>query len=1195
MSIQPRFLAPDGEYRAVYDFSTTISNKFFRGKCDPNTAYMQVSVYGRDFEDNPDLITFEGSDFTIPNPSSYSTGFRLFAGANEIRVRSILTDGTTTEESVIRVNLIQEINTNSYLAPTGVRVERGDGQLTISAEISQTASTSDFIGMNFYASTESGGGNVGYYQVNPNLIDDVYENKEETSTLGNLTVDTEVLLDGNGNQASDPLYFRFRGSQEDNIGQTLQAEYNQRLEVPESVKRIRTSTTIESLSYVQRYAFTHNRQYTLASVIPTIPYNELSSVPSDTPLYYVVGAVYYDQVQKIEYESAFSVEVTGIPLNVTTRVANLPSVSRRDIVRQITKSIYQSNPNVAVQPGSVLRDTFIDPLSSESVRLRFILDFFSRAQSFSTLLEIDDPQNTGFSVDVNRSQYKQAIAQAFYLTTPQSVQNIIDSSFDKLANNLGVRRLAGTRARGEVTFYVTRQPSTNIVFPIGTRVVGGTSTFQTTSYTTISVDNLASLYNPSTGYYETTAFVECLSVGTNGNLSSGQIRQVNIQNVFVANRANLFGGSNGETNRELAIRTQNIVSSVDTGTLQGYKQLIASIGGVAESKVVSSGNALMLRDYDTTLDEHKGGKVDVYVRGVNYSKVTDNFAFSFRVQQDIIFETVGDPQNLIFQARDFNLSPTNPIIEMLDFPSAVPSPYGLRNHSKGYDFVLTDVVILSYNRIQLSNQYNDPADIDLTDVVMGDYRYRTSNTFTFTRQPVFSLDRIQQSDGTSLDFNSYSLYRKSSILDVGHSTYSDDYLQIVSDTTLGRILTVTNEEHILVGSALDYLRYFGVNALTIVVTDSDGVEYQSPSTNFPDYRVIVEDQSFAIQRTENSQIPSGSTVLISYQHDENFTVTYTINSLLGSVQNKVDNQRHITADIVVKESVRNEVDVSATIILKQGFDISVTDTKVRTRLFNFFNSLSFGDPIRQSDLIEIIDNTEGVSYVVVPLTKMARGEGSLVVREMLDTSEIEDVVEITNWETENTKTFLIKDEMNSVTTNGGGSSNDFRGVFKNNEEMELLTEIPNSEGVPFKALPNRAFIIGNSGLSIKGYNDLETLRVQNPSFTDNELYALQVSISRNRVLITLPNSENPTNSIFQATYFVGESVGTASIEPNQIEYLVLGQLEFIYDTDSASQRYISTSISRTPQGTINRGYSSGGSSSGGGSGSSGGSSGGSGY
>ena len=1172
MSIQPKFLAPDGEYRAVYDFSTTIDSKFFRGKCDPNTAYMQISVYGRAFEDDPDLITFEGSSFTIPNPSSYSTGFRLFAGINEIKVRSILTDGTTTEESIIKINLIQSTNQYSYLPPTGVRIERGDGQLTVSAELSQSASDSSFVGMNFYASAESGGGNTGYYQVNPNLIDDIYEKKEVVNTIGNLVIDSEILLDGNGNQASDPLYFRYRGSQEDNLGQTLKAEYNQRLEISESIKKIRTSTSVESVTYVQRYAFTHNRQFTLTSAIPTIPYNELASVPSDTPLYYVVGAVYYDSVQKIEHESVFSVEVIGIPLNVTTRVANLPSVSRRDIVREITKSIYQSNPNVAVQPGSVLRDTFIDPLSSESVRLRFILDFFSRAQSFTTLLEIDDPQRTGFSVDVNRSQYKQAVAQAFYLTTPKSVQNIIDSSFDKLANNLGARRLTGNRSRGEVVFYMTTQPATNITFPIGTRVKGGNTTFQTTSYTSISVNNLASLYNPNTGYYETTAFIECLSVGSTGNLSSGQITQVGIQNVFVTNRSNLFGGANGETNRQLAIRTQNIVSSVDTGTLQGYKQLIASIGGVAESKVVSSGNSLMLRDFDTVLDQHKGGKVDVYVRGVNYSKVTDNFAFSFQVQKDILFEGVGDPQDLIFQARDLGLSPANPIIEMLDFPSAIPSPYGLRNHSKGYDFVLTGVVILTYNRIQLSNLYNDPADLDLTDVVMGDYRYRTSNKFVPTRQPVFSLDRIQQSNGTSLDSSSYSLYRKSSILDIGHSTFSNDYLQITSDTTLGSILTVTNEEHILVGSALDYLRYFGVNVLTIVVTDSAGTAYQSPSSNFPDYRILLEKGSYSIQRTENSLIPSGSQVLVSYQHDENFTATYTINSLLGSVQNTVDSQRHITADILVKESVRNEVDVSATVVLKQGFDISVTDNRVRTRLYNFFNGLSFGDPIRQSDIIEIIDNTEGVSYVVVPLTKMARGEGSLVVRELLDTSEVEDVVEITDWVTETTKTFLVKDEMNSVTTNGGGSIYDFRAVFKSNEEMELLTEIPNSDGVPFKALPNRAFIIGNTGMSIKGYNDLETLRVLYPSLTDNELYSLQVSMSRNRVMITLPNSEIPTGSTFQVTYFVGESIGTASVEPNQIEYLVLGQLEFIYDTDSTSQRYISTGISRTAQGTINRGY-----------------------
>ena len=1179
MSTQPKFLSPDGEYRANYDFSTTIDNKFFRGVCDPNTAYMQISILGREFEDDPDLISFEGNTFIVPNPSSFSNGYRLFAGINEIKVRSILTDGSTTEESVIKVTLIQDTNQFAYTPPVGIRVERGDGQVTVSAEIVGTAPFTSFMGMNFYASTESGGGNVGFFLLNPNMVADIYEKVEKVTNLGTLTIDTEILVDDNGNQVSDPIYIRYEGSQEDRLGNTLKAEYNQRLELNEDVKKIRNTTKIDTLTYVERYAFTHNRQFTLASAIPTIPYNEIASVPNDLPLYYAVTAVYFDKVLKVEYESAYSIEVIGIPLNVTTQVANLPSVSRRDIVREITKSIYNSNPNVAVQPGSVLRDTFIDPVSSEVVRIRFILDFFSRTQSFSTLLEIDDPANTGFSVPVGRSQYKQAIAQAFYLTTPQSVQNLIDSSFDKLANNLGVKRLNGSRARGEVTFYVTSQPSVNFTFPIGTRITSGTLVFQTTNYSSISLNNLASHYNPDTGYYETTSFVECLTLGTNGNLSSGQLNQVNIRNVFVTNRSSLFGGRNGENNRELAVRTQNVVSSVDTGTLQGYRQLIAGIGGVAESKVVSSGSPLMLRDYDSQMGQHLGGKVDVYVRGVNYSQVTDNFAFSFQIQRDIQFEIVGDPQDLIFQARDLGLSADNPIIEILDFPNE-PTPYGLRNHSRGYDFVLTEMKIISYNRIQLSDQYNDPAHLDLTDVVMGDYRYRTSNAYVMTRQPVFSLDNIQTSSGTSLDGGSYALYRKSSLLSLGYSTLASDYLQIMSDSALGGILSVTDEEHVLIGNTLDYLRYFGINVLTIVVRDEEGLVYNSPSTEFPDYRVIVEGQSYAVQRTENSAIPSGSVVYISYNYDENFTVTYTINSLLGSVQNTVNEKRHITADIVVKESVRNTVDISATIILKQGFDITLVDTKIRTRLFNFFNSLSFGDPVRQSDLIEIIDNTEGVSYVVVPLTKMARGEDSLVIRELVDTSEVEDFIEIVNWNTQSVKVYLIKDELNSVTTNGGGSLNEYRGVFKNSREMELITDLPNTEGVPFNLGVDRAFIIGNFGMSIPGYSDLETLRGQYPSMTDNELYDLSVNMTRNRLLITCNLEDNPITNVFQATYFVGESIGTSSIDTNEIEYLVLGEIEFVYDSDNTSQRYLSTSVSRTPQGivsrtpqgTINRGY-----------------------
>ena len=1060
MSKAPLFLCPDGEYRSSYQFSTTIESRFFRGECDPNTAFMQVAIYGRDFEDDPDLITFEGKSFTLPNPSKFSEGIRLFPGENTLKVRSVLSDGSVTEESEIRVTLAQANSTydsGNFVPPTAIKVARGDGFITISCNYEEVGSF--FRGINVYASSEMGGGNVGYLLLNPEIISEPSMKEEEVTKVGSLSVDTDIAVDNNGTPLADPLYFKLSGNQEDRFGRVLKAEYNERLEVNENYKKLRTVISINSVEETMVYSFTHNRQGNLLSTPATIPYNELSAIPNTSPLYYVVTSVYYDNITKEEYESSFSVEVVGIPLNVSTSVSSLPTVSRRDVVKQLTTSIFQANRNVAVQPGSVLRDTFIDPLASESIRLRFILDFLSRCQSFTTLLQIDDPANTGFSVDVSRSQYKQALAQAFYFQTASQVQSLIDSSFDKMASNFGLVRLSGQPSRGQVTFYMTSPPSVDYSIPVGTIVTGGGYSFQTTAYTSLTVNNIASLYNPSTGFYETTTYAECQQVGLGTNLNSGNITGTSLKNISVVNNSRFFGGRDNETNAELALRVQNTISSVDTGTLQGVKSLIASVGGVAESLVVASGSPLMLRDFDFNLGQHKGGKIDVYVRGVSFSEVTDNFAFSFQIQKDIVFEIVGDPQDLIFQIMDSNLTPDNPVIEILDFPNQTPA-YGLRNHSKGYDFVLDGLTILSYNKIQLSNIVNDPSDIDLTDVVMGDYRYRTSNTYNFTRQPVSSVNEVRRQNGSLVSINSYSLYKKSSLLELGYSTYSDDCIQFTSDADISSIIEVTGEEHTLIGLTVDTLRNFGVNVLTIEVTDlSGGIVYSPPSSSFPDYRILQEGQTYSIQRTENSSIASGSTVLVNYKHDENYSVAYITNTMLSTVQNAIGEKRHITADILIKESVSNSVDISATVVLKQGYDISLTDNLLRTRLYNFFNTMTFATPLRQSDIIEIIDNTEGVSYVVVPLTKLTRSTDSLVIREGLDTSDISDMVTISAWSNNLVNCYLIKDELNSPTVTGGGEENEYKGVFKNGSLMGLQTVVPTSEGIPFNSQPNNSFII----------------------------------------------------------------------------------------------------------------------------------------
>ena len=171
-----------------------------------------------------------------------------------------------------------------------------------------------------------------------------------------------------------------------------------------------------------------------------------------------------------------------------------------------------------------------------------------------------------------------------------------------------------------------------------------------------------------------------------------------------------------------------------------------------------------------------------------------------------------------------------------------------------------------------------------------------------------------------------------------------------------------------------------------MVTSEDGlITYAGPNdpSGAPDYQITLGTQTTAVSliRSETSTIPNGATVLISYQHDENFTVTYTTNLIVSLTQDAVDANKHATADVIVKEAIPAPLDIEATVILIRGRDSGTVDTTLRTNLSNFFSNLRLGDAVRQSDIIDVIERTSGVSYVLVPLTKMVRAEGGTVVRE----------------------------------------------------------------------------------------------------------------------------------------------------------------------------------------------------------------------
>lgn len=1134
-----KILAPDGVLRSNVVFSTTSTSRFITGTVPEGTTDILVSLRGTAYSSDPTLVSFTGTEFIIPNPSSFPNGLDLFSGENIIGVQAVPLVGSPSAAATATIFLLSSDNAGAFPPPTGLSVERLDQAVRVSL---QGLTDSRITGYNFYAATEPGGGAAGYSRINvtPVNTSDVVEN---VSTLYTLVSKNPV---GDAN----PLFVRARIQQESSDETVLSTDVDSRVEIPDTVTNLQFNVTLSAVETVSYFRFQHDRLANEDSTPATIFIGEFASFPSDQPLYYTATALYYDDTTQVEYESYFSAELVASPINVRVQTVTLPAVSRQQILQDAITSIYRQNPNIGVQPGAVIRDTFLDPFSTEAERVRFIVDFLYRASSFDTLLQLDDPNNTGISIAPSNSAYKIALASAFFLSDPEAVQAIIDGAFDKLAANFSVVRPTGIRAIGEVRFYTPITPTQTLQIPLGTLVQGSGIQFRTTRVGELPADRSASFYNPATRLYSVTVPVQAVVPGGTGNLGPRQINSGAPYGFSVINDAATFGGSSAYTNAQLAALARGALSSVDTGTQQGYLQGAGNVPGVIQAEVVRAGSPFMLRDLDPATGTHLGGKVDVWTQGSRSVQVSDTFAFTYQRKRAMQFVVLGNPANYQFQALDPDLSESNPISQMLDYPSL---GLGLKNVTTGEEFDLTGVTILNFNTIVLSSAVTQPA-VTLTDVVLGDYRYRTGTRYEFSRQPVSYVASVVGEIVGSLGYQSFYLGNPYSPLGLGRSTRAGNYLQIVqsSDPTVvspsGAQIAVSDELHVLTGFYTENLNILGADSFTVVVTDRTGtVTYLGPwsGSGVPDYDIIegTATTPLGIRRTVAGTIPDGSSVLISYNHDENFVVTYQTNLVTAAVQEHLDVTEHATADALAKDGVQVPVEITATVVTQRGFSQSSVDQAIRANLQYLVSNLRMGSPLRRSDITSTIDNTQGVSYVI-PLTTVARAAGSLVAYDSINVSDLTDTFRVDAWSTPTVGVWLLKSSLSAPTYDDGGEPGVFRGVFQNDVEMTLQSSTPSNLGLG----ANRCFIIGDGGLNIPGYTDDATL-IADGFVTAADIASERQLRSQNRVLVSLVVGSSPYQFAYWATYSVASATGDNDIVTSSVEYIVLGNLTLSYDED----------------------------------------------
>lgn len=1145
MATAPQIKVRDGSgFTQDLVYTTNQESTILQGQVDVSTVDLQVSVNGAAFASDPSLVKFDSQSFTIPNPDVISTGLSLDPGLNTILIRAIDILGSVSAASSASITRVDDTSEENTLIPTGIRLHRRLDAVDILAAKPLPVLNSNgvplptnFVGFNIYASTTAGGSS-GYFRVNEEVITEASTEFEEDSTL--LQSESTVWASANRKFA------RVRVTEEDEFGAELGVRLDTLYDISLYTKDLRFKSTLEERTLIDFLTFRHIR----AGGSGIINSDQFTNVVDTDPLYYVVTGVYFNPITNQETETPYSQEVLGSPLVIDTSIRDMPPRKQKDVRIDYINSVQRVNTEMSLIPGSTTRDVSIDPFASEAERLYFILDFVHRSGSFLTLLQIDDANGDGVSDPVASSSYKQAIKAAIGFTTDTAVQSLIDQQFDKLAANVNKPRLPGRPSVGQVIFATTKRPSVDQPIPSGSFVftdadislgipsvryrVGGSFLLPAAA--------ADAFYNFDTKQYEVTVDITAETIGDLGNRPAGQIKNVQgVPGFTVINREATVFGLDRESNSDLATRSQLSFVAVDTGTEGGYALTSASQIGIVKAKIVKSGDDLMMRDYDEVRHKHAGGKVDIWVQGLRERQVSEKFAFTFEIARDITCQVL-DLATLTLRVQDSRVTPSTPIIEVLD---NLAQGFGVHNVTTGTDYDLTGLVILDYQTFKLNTSIPQPL-TSIDDIINADYRFRVVNQFKFTLQPVRRvISVVGEISGALSSTLGYDLFKTDDPLLEGESTIASNYLSInqVGGLPSGSTITVNNEQHVLIGFVEDPLLSIGVNTKTVrIFNQARTLEYNGPDALVPDFEIILGTPTTPakIVRSAGSTIVNGSTVSVDYVHDENFTVTYVVNDLLQQLQRTINGRRHITADVVVKQAIQNSFEIETTVQLLKGATKDKTDPAIRSAVSQETNQKTIGQGAAQSDIIKSIDSTDGVDFQVVPFARMAYADGSLKLRETLQS----DYVEMLSLAIGGNRVFLLTEALQFPTSDGGGLKTEHKGVFQDDEPMGLSSTFS-----LVGSASNQAFIIGSAGAIIVGYTDPATLTAAGFITADEQAAAL-LKRTANHVLISLSGAGSPADlpakHSYACSYVIRGDSGSHDITASGVEFIDLGSMTVTY-------------------------------------------------
>jgi len=104
-----------------------------------------------------------------------------------------------------------------------------------------------------------------------------------------------------------------------------------------------------------------------------------------------------------------------------------------------------------------------------------------------------------------------------------------------------------------------------------------------------------------------------------------------------------------------------------------------------------------------------------------------------------------------------------------------------------------------------------------------------------------------------------------------------------------------------------------------------------------------------------------------------YTIDYTYNKLVNDVQETFDSEenRIVTADVLIRTTHQLDAAMDFDIVTLPGYDSLSVRNSVKYAIETFVNDFKLNQTLRQSDIIGLVENTEGVDYVKFPMRRFS--------------------------------------------------------------------------------------------------------------------------------------------------------------------------------------------------------------------------------